>query len=211
MSIIPLILSENLEPRRADFEVIVEKALRLTEEFARCHGWEGLTEEPFMHRVEIYGHKEELDDKIRRLTDEYKDQAIPATYSAGLEEGVLFAVSPEIYDKNYPDGREPDSFVKLLAHEIIHRLHVRILKGDEDAMGPIWFFEGFAIHGCGQFAGRHPKLSPRRIREIVNSSERGSYLEYSSVFDFLLTLAPLSQLVKQAGDSDFTEWINKRI
>ncbi len=165
--------------------------------FARRYGWGHLVQEPFMYRVEIYDNKDELDNRIRLLFFGPLPVKLPITYSAGLENCVLFCVSPELYQQNYPQGWEPEAIVKLMAHEIIHRLHVRILDGDEDAMGPVWFFEGFAIYGSGQFEGMLPRLSPERINEIIHSTNRGNYLEYATVFRHLLKTAPMKELIEK--------------
>ncbi len=33
-------------------------------------------------------------------------------------------VAPEIYETNYPDGLRADAYIKLMVHELAHRLHV---------------------------------------------------------------------------------------
>ena len=116
------------------------------------------------------------------------------TFSAALEKRRLIAISPVIYAENYPDGIEENSFEKLFTHEMAHRFHIRLLDGDEDAMGPIWFFEGFAIYAAGQFCNSKLKLTENEIWEIVNSTARGSYKKYDYVFRYFLEKIPLNNL-----------------
>ena len=92
-----------------------------------------------------------------------------------------------------------------------HRLHIRILKGDEEAMGPIWFFEGFAIYAAGQFENRSLKLNADEIREIVKSESRGSYVRYGAVIRYFLEKAAIHELVQHAGQRVFFEWLQKLI
>lgn len=207
---VPLILTPDLEPRRDFFESEYLGAQRMVRAFAKKHGWEALTDEPFMDKVEIYGNKPDFDERMIELTGADPATSLPATYSAGLEGRVLIAISPEIYWENYADGREEGAHEKLLAHEIFHRLHVRILKGDEDAMGPIWFFEGFAIYACGQFAHNAPELSEEEIWKIVNSKERGSYKKYATVIRHFLKKRTIEELVGQAGKPDFIKWLKNK-
>ena len=88
-----------------------------------------------------------------------------------------------------------------------HRLHVRILDGNEDAMGPVWFFEGFAIHAAGQF--ENYSLKPAEIWEIVRSTETGSYKKYGAAFRYFLEKTSSQELIKAAGQDRFPEWLEE--
>lgn len=206
---VPLILSGSLEPQREDLEEIIISAQRRILEFAKQYGWEELTKESFMQKVEIYAEKEEFDRNLLEVSGEPPTTQLPKEYSAALEKRVLIAVSPELYDQNYPEGIEEKSFEKLLTHEIAHRLHVRILKENEEAMGPIWFFEGFAIYAAGQFEKTSPELSPDEIWEIVRSAKRGSYKKYATIFRYFLQKTSLHELIKHAGEKDFIHWLQQ--
>jgi len=88
-----------------------------------------------------------------------------------------------------------------------HRLHVRILNGNEDAMGPIWFFEGFAILAANQFENSIPELSEKEIWSIVESTDRGSYQKYATVILFFLKKTSLKEMISHASHTHFTEWL----
>ena len=49
------------------------------------------------------------------------------------------SVSPKVYSQIYTEGIEEKSFEKLITHEMVHSLHIRILNGNEEAAGPICF------------------------------------------------------------------------
>ena len=206
---IPLILSDSLEPQRKELEEAVLSAQMIIRDFAKRHGWEELTKQSFADRAEIYDKKEMFDRRLLELAGVPLDTRLPKEYSAALEKRVLVAVSPQLYAQNYPDGIEKKSFEKLLAHEIAHRLHIRILNGNEEAMGPIWFFEGFAIYAAEQFEKSSPDLNPKEMWEIVKSPNRGSYKKYATVFRHFLKKATLQELVKHAGKKDFLNWLEK--
>ena len=203
---IPLELPGSLESRRAEFEVTLRDAQAIIGDFAARHGWSELVREPFADTAFIFDSKEAFDAAIRVLFDLPPGHALSPTHSGALEERRLLAVAPEIYRANYPAGDEPRAFAKLLAHEIAHRLHTRILGGDEDAMGPVWFFEGFAITAVNQFAGTTPELPRDRMRAIIQAEHRGHYPEYRAVMNALLERTSLAELVDRAARPGFTEW-----
>jgi hypothetical protein len=155
-----LLLTKTLEPRRAEFEGYIVKAMENVRAFAAKYGWSSLVHESFFDKVMIFDVKNDFDRTLLELCKMDPGMVLPESYCGALEERNLIAVSPEYYAKVYPQGIEPDSYIKLLTHEICHRLHVRILNGDEEAMGPVWFFEGFAIFAADQFT--QSKLNSRR-------------------------------------------------
>ena len=142
------------------------------------YGWEEHVKQSFIDRVEIYDNKKVFDLALLKIFDMPETTTLPKTYSAALENRILMAVSPELYAYNFPEGIEEDSYEKLLAHEIAHRLHIRVLNGNEDEMGPIWFFEGFAIFAVDQFAKEKIDLDKEKIKKIILNPDRGDYREY---------------------------------
>ena len=206
-----LLLPASLEPRRAEFEGYIAKAMENVRAFAAKYGWSSLVHESFFDKVMIFDVKKDFDRTLLKLCKMDPGMVLPESYCGALEERNLIAVSPEYYDKVYPAGREPDSFIKLLTHEICHRLHVRILNNDEEAMGPVWFFEGFAIFAADQFTQSKIKLTEADIWNIVNDPDRGSYEKYSHVFKYFADKIPLKELVANAKREDLTDWLKSRI
>ena len=200
----------SLEPQRIEFELILLKAQRRIINFAESHGWKALTSDSFFDCAEIYDTKESFDKALVTITD-MAEHEFPKTYSAALENRVLMAVSPDIYSENYPEGIEPNSYEKLLAHEIAHRLHIRVLNGNEEAMGPIWFYEGFAIYAADQFEECTYDLRVSEIREVLASEDRGSYRKYASVFKFFAEKTPIGELIEQASKKDFSIWLSSLV
>jgi hypothetical protein len=206
---VPLSLPKSLEPRRVEFERDLIEAQKRLRAFALKNGWVNLTDKPLMLRAEIYHKKDDYDKHIYELEPDLRGKPIPKTFVAGIEKDVFFAVCPEIVDEVFPQGREKDSYIKLIVHELVHRLHVRILNGQEEKMGPVWFYEGFAVYGADQLKAAAPKLTETQIWDVVNAKERGSYLKYRTVFDYFLTKHSLQELLEHAGDADFTAWLKK--
>jgi hypothetical protein len=204
---LPLQLDAALEPDRPTLRQTLLAAQRRLREFARKHGWEAHVEQPFALQAHIYEAKAGFDHDLLAISDMDTTIELPETYCAALENNILMSVSPELYQRLFPEGEEADSFEKLLTHEMAHRLHIRILKGDEEAMGPVWFYEGFALVAASQFEHRTPNLSPEEIWEVVDAQERGSYIRYASVLRTFLGKADLHRLVEMAGKPDFVDWL----
>jgi len=201
----PLILPASLEAQRGELEESLAAAQSRIENFALENGWMKHAEKIFIERVEIYDDHEKYRQAVVKFLGMAPAAEFPKTYSACLERNVLFMVSPRLYAKNYPEGREKDSYEKLIAHEMAHRLHVGILGGYEDAMGPVWFYEGFAVYASGQFEGSAQKLSPSEMRVIMANPKRGSYKKYGALFRYLLTQTSLQELLKHAVEKGFME------
>lgn len=206
---IPLVLPKSLESQRHELEQTLLAAQRRLQAFAIEYGWSNLIKESFADRAEIYDNKNKFDQTFLKLHGENLSTKLPKTVSAALEKRIFISVSPELYSQNYPEGVEEKSFEKLITHEMAHRLHIRILNGNENDMGPIWFFEGFAIYAAGQFKNYNPQIEPKEIWEIVKSTKRGSYKNYGVVFHYFLKKNSIQELIEQAGREDFFKWLQK--
>lgn len=203
----PLTLGKTLEPDRASLRVVVRDAQRRVVRFAALHGWTNLVEKPFAKEARIFDTKPDFDRTLIGISGAPPTTILPRTYSAALEQEILFCVSPSLYSANYADGAsDPAAFEKLLAHEIAHRLHVRILDGHEDDMGPIWFFEGFALYAAGQFA-HDPPADADLVSKTIGSSKRGNYRDYARVFRHLAKRVAVPELIRQAAKPGFGEWV----
>lgn len=218
--LVPIILPESLKHREGEFRETLLNAQRRLKKFAKDYGWEHHTQESFLDRFEIHDDKAEFNRRILEITGQTVEDVlksasmegteIPDCFSAGLENRILIAVSPELFVKNIPEvGEEFDFYEKLAAHEIAHRLHIRILNGNEEAMGPVWFFEGFAIFAVDQFLHKLTDLSSEEIWDIVRTENRGSYFKYNVVFRHFLKKTTLQEMVEKAGHNDFISWLEQ--
>lgn len=206
----PLILSAELTAQRDSLRTALINAHKRVRQFAARNNWEELAHEPFLDSTEIYADKKSFDRRLRDLFGVDSTVEIPQTACGTIEKGVLTAVSPQLYDALYPEGREPNAYEKLLAHEMAHRLHIRILNGNEEAMGPIWFYEGFALYAADQFAQSDLKLPDSLIWQIVNETERGSYFRYAAIFRHFISRHSLKELIDRAGQPDFVDWLREK-
>jgi hypothetical protein len=203
---VPLVLSPSLEPGRAVLEETVLRAQRRATAFALKNGWEDLMKACYIDHVEIFDRKEDYDRRLLAHLEKDPATKLPASFCAALERRILMAVSPGLFKKVNPKFAEENFYEKVLAHEIIHRLHVRIVA-DENAMGPLWVFEGFAMYGADQLRESLPSLSRDEIWQVVREKERIDYRKYSSVFRYFAVRASTREIILRAARDDFDEWL----
>jgi hypothetical protein len=206
-----VIVSDPQDSRREEYRRIFHNAQRRLLAFAKANGWANLMNESFVKQVEIYDSKVAFDRRLCELDLQARNAAIPKTFVAAVENGSLLVVSPEVLNDNVPEARSlPDAYEKLMVHELAHRLHIRVCHGDENRMGPIWFWEGFATYAADQYPGNKP-LADNEMWQVINAKQRGSYKKYNAVFTQLLkqTGCNLSDYVAHAGESDFVEWLKQ--
>ncbi len=208
---ISISLSKSLEDRKPEFEIYARKALDNINSFAEKNGWQDLTIESFMDSVMIFDIKKNFDKRLLALAEADTTMVLPETYCAAFEKRILLVVSPGIYAEVYPEGIESNSYEKLLTHEIAHALHIRILNGNEDAMGPVWFYEGFAIYVANQFSEMEVNLEKEEIRDIMNNPDRGSYVNYGYIFRYFVEKISLKELVNKAKNENFNLWLSSNI
>jgi hypothetical protein len=207
----PLILSGNLEERNSEFKEYLKAAEANIRNFAVKNGWQDLTKESFFDSVMIFDNKNDFNIALLKLAEADTNMQLPETYCAALEKRTLIAVSPELYAEVYPEGIEKDSYTKLLTHEIAHRLHIRILQGNEEAMGPVWFYEGFALYAADQFDQLNLELDGMEIAELMGDPERGSYEKYSFIFRYFAKKVELKELILKAKEDNFNDWLISKI
>lgn len=201
-------LSPSLEPRREEFAKAVASAQGVIECFASDHGWSNHMRVFFDKGVEVFESQEALWERIKNLHSLPRELPMPTQgLAAALECGILMAVTPKEYARVAPEyGATQDAYQRLLAHEIAHRLHVAVLGGDEDAMGPEWFYEGFAVVASGDLR-EAPQCEP--TWEALSSSGQGAYRRYGALLRRLMNRTPLFELVNGAHRADFEEWARR--
>lgn len=205
----PIVVPASLAGQEVAVRADVNAACALIRAFAARHGWADLVGGCFYDRVEVFDSAAQLKERVRVIHDLEPDARLPDGVVAGLEKRILLAVTAEEDRRLNPEyTRQPDSWRRLLAHEMAHRLHVAILDGDEDAMGPTWFFEGFAVFASGQELGDPLVYSTaEEALEGVHAKGPLAYRRYGAALKFFAGRIPLTQLVVRAGAEGFEEWL----
>lgn len=208
-----LVLPQAYESHRSEVADAVKKALTIVRDFAARHGWSACMKEPFFNAVEIYRSQDALWQRILDLNEAPAGPMPTDALVGALEKGVLLALVREEAERARPEYfRAEDDWTRLLAHEIVHRLHERIVDGKPEAMGPLWFFEGLAVLGSGQQLGGDVEITDLETAlKFTQATGRGSYARYAAALRFFLDHIPLPQLVTRAATPDFQEWLRKEV
>ncbi len=158
--------------------------------------------EQFIAEADVYGSKFSFDKFIEASPNWKAGVKVPATYVGIGEKKKLFVVSWPVYQGIHPNDSRHE-YGKLIVHESAHLFHVAYLKGDEEKMGPMWFFEGFACFVADQY---REAVLPRNFASVINTSERGNYKDYVAIFSELRKKYSVRELLDKAHDKDFNNW-----
>lgn len=203
-----LTTSPSLAPRRAELAAAVVRAETVMRGFAARNGWRREGAVRAFDSVEIFDDQRALFRRILELDHMPLDTPMPVSgLAAAIEGRVLVALSPEAYARVAASyAAVPEAWPRLLAHEMVHRLHVEVLQGDEEAMGPQWFYEGFACYGAGQRIDEG--IAYASAAEAL-SAVRGKapYSKYLAAVRYFARRTSVPRLVARAGRSDFEAWL----
>ena len=200
-----LTCSDTLCCRRVEFASKVVEAYTIVLSFANTNNWKAHIQKPLFTSVHIY-ESQKLWKRIRKVTGSVEKHPPTNGLCAAICNSQLMAVAPNVYNQIRPEyARIKNAWTKLLAHEMIHQLHIRLV-GMEEKMGPQWFFEGFAMHGAGQHFGIHITSIQEAINAMHNKS-RGSYAKYVAAFEFFIDRIDLNLMLKRAAEHDFESWL----
>jgi len=179
-----------------EFNDLAEKAINQLNDFVVQNNLAKKVDSSLIKQVIHFESKELFDIELKDLSGG-KIKKLPRTYVALAEGQVLRVVSWEAYRQIHPN-HNIEEYVKLLQHEIAHIFHSQ-LAGD-DGMGPVWFFEGFAVVAANQYSDE-PSLSDSQISKIVNDDSRGDYKKYGSIIRSMMKKHKLKNLLQVASAS----------
>lgn len=151
--------------------------------------------ESYVYKVIYFESKDIFDSEIIRLT-KGQMKTIPKTYVAFGDGGILRTISLKAYLKVHPDHTRKD-FIDLLVHEAAHIFHSK--KYGDEGMGPIWFFEGFAVVAADQYFN-DVKLSKDEMKAVAAAKRRGDYKKYGFMVRELKKTHSIGDMLQKAKD-----------
>lgn len=160
------------------------------------------TGEPFITKATVYGTKSSFDSFIEASPGWKAGAKVPATYVGFGEKRALFVISWTAYQGVHPSDSHSE-YEKLIVHEIAHLFHAAYLKNNEDKMGPVWFYEGFACVVADQYKDA---TLPKDFASVINSPERASYRDYVAIIRKLRKKYSVRELLDKASDKNFNSW-----
>ncbi|QKE72814.1 hypothetical protein HPK19_08350 [Arthrobacter citreus] len=204
-------LPNSMELKRTFYNHLILTAQEKVYIYSKKHNWQTYLDRPLITSLKIFASKKEFDYALVEAFNLSENTKVPSSIVAVFLKDRLFMVSPEVYQAVYPEGCEEDSYEKLMIHELAHNLHIRILDGEEEKMGPKWFYEGFAVYVANQFAHAKKKLSKEELLSIVTLNKEVDYRCYKEVLEKVLQSFHLSDLVYCAWKPDFIHLITSAL
>jgi hypothetical protein len=98
-------------------------------------------------------------------------------------------------------------YIKLIAHELAHEYHIFLLDGNENDMGPIWFYEGFATAVANQYEDQDKIYSKEKIKEVILTNDRNSYVVYRRLFEIIEKHFDMAYILRAINDPHFVNRI----
>ena len=192
---------------RSDTSAALDRALH----FFRAQGLQ-LPAGPLIERVVIF---ESPVAARKYFHDHYGvplDQ-VPDTFAGTVQDKTLYLVTKaayrEIWRTTYPQWAWSDiEYRRLIVHELVHAAHegyARTKLGSADAMGPTWFFEGFAVMAADQF--ERPLMTAEQVKaQFAAGGPKGSsYPEFGRIVRSLGHAYGLKRVVDHAGEAGFPQ------
>lgn len=195
--------------RTEDFRPTLERATERLADFARREALGGLAPARFAERVIVYPSKACFDAMVRSSPGWPSAQRdVPRNFLGVAQQRELHVVAWPVFHEVHP-ADSLDDYVKLVAHELTHLLHAA-MAGDEDRMGPIWFYEGLAVAAADQYPGA-PVPTGDALHDVLHSSDRGNYADYGAIVRALSRHRSLGVLVQFAPDPDFDDRVERML
>jgi hypothetical protein len=86
-----------------------------------------------------------------------------------------------------------------------HQLHVSILSFNEEAMGPRWFYEGFAIIASSDLISEPIGCEDAFL--AIKATGPNAYKKYAAALRCFMTKVPLEIMVQKASEKNFEDWL----
>jgi|GEM_PF-618795 len=159
--------------------------------------------ENFVTKAVIYDSKADFDAMVKSAPDWPAGTTVPKTYVGFGQNKTIFAVSWQVYKAIHPDEVYED-YRKVIQHELVHLFHIAYLHEEENKMGPVWFYEGFACLVAKQYPDA-ALPSKDRLSAILMNPNRGDYRQYVAIVRTIFAKKPIKSLLDTASGQTFSE------
>lgn len=206
-------LQAPLEPERAFYAASIQEAVHDVVDNFRRWGF-AIAPAALIRQVEVFADLPTARQTIAKSFGA-KPEDVPESFGGLATNDQFFLASPTFFrstwDRLYGAATWDDrSYHRLMLHELTHTAHAQYaakVLGDEEKMGPSWFFEGFACYAAGQFSGQ-PLLTRADFTRLLADIAAGKKVGYPAFARMVYTLAakvPVPVLLRHAGDPDFPQ------
>jgi len=199
-------------PRPSDYpkscsRIDIDKARQIVRSFAEKHE---LTDAlPALDEVRGYIFTDQR-ALCRYLTDQEHELGPfpPGLIATTIENRILIVSQDEVRRLRPEFIRIKNGWHKIIAHEMTHILHLTLVDGDSDALGPEWFFEGLACFAAQQtFDISFETETPQQVLEAVQQRDRQRYGRYEAAIRYFCRRRSLREMIDRAKHPKFEEWL----
>lgn len=202
-----LVIENRIKEPRAHYVKIINRGIENIKQYAKSNGWSELSNKSVIDKAEVVFDRNALEKRVKDIYKVPKDTKMPSGLTAANDAKSMLVIMPEEESKKYAvKFVEPGFYEKLITHELAHLLHIKILNGDEDKMGPIWFYEGFPVVVSKQMESFKWSPTKKQAKLILQEPSRGDYRQYGVLVRMLLKKHKMKDLVARAGEKDFNDW-----
>lgn len=195
---------------KAVTKVTLANAFLQISDFIKEHHLDVQIKKTAIKKVIVYHyHHRFIKDVIKALKvdDHY---VLPKTLSGVVIDHTLYILSKSEYENVFPEeGQLEHGYVKLFVHELAHLLHIDLLEGKEDLMGPRWFYEGFATYVAKQFLDQ--KHDQKTLLDIFENDKGTRYTFYADIFRRIIEHKTVNELIFHINDDGYIENLKKYI
>jgi len=197
--------SPSSEQQTTDYTKI-HRAIERIVEFATDHHLPIPNPQDLVEDVFIFDNHDTFATRLAQVLQVHKNKILP-TFVGTMHHRHLYLMIEPYYLHVSTPADSFEAYEKLVTHELAHQYHVFLLNGDEDKMGPMWFFEGFATTVANQYTEKIASVKRSDIQELMFTEERSSYVVYRAIFDRLVRHKSVSSLLQEASSEDFSKGI----
>ena len=209
-------LADSDMHRLGEFRLAVAEAHAIIAEFASTHGWSAAEQSISYDVIEVYPSQAALWYRMLELRGAVGAAAstpMPSPrLAAAFSPPRILAVTPEAFAAIAPEyAAQERSWPRLIAHELAHGLHAKLLDGETERYGPQWFREGFAGYAAGQNFddGISFDTASQALIAARDNSPPDAYRRYIAAFRYFADRAALDDLIRRAGEPEFEDWLSE--
>ena len=159
--------------------------------------------EDLLQEVFIFENHKQFSAKLSSVLNVAESEILPNHVGTIINKS-LYIMDQQYYSNQHPEQETNTSYQKLITHELTHQYHIFFLNGNEDHMGPVWFYEGFACSLADQFNDSKTSFSLKEIHDAMFSTKRVSYNIYKVIFDICMEEKSVLWLLHNAHKENFT-------
>ena len=182
------------------------KGYKIVKLFADKHDLPVAALQEMIQTMYVYHDHNQFSIDLSKMFNVKKNEILPS-YVGTIVNHALFIMDKEYFLIQNPSYIGDSEYIKLIAHELAHEYHIFLLDGNENDMGPIWFYEGFATAVANQYEDQDKSYSKEKIKEVILTNDRNSYAVYRRLFEIIEINFDMAYILRAINNPHFVNRI----